>query len=565
MATGLVTVRDVIRRVNRGDTRSAERAALAKVAESAAFDGLGPSSKDRGRWIVARIRSRLLDLERGATGSAADRAVRCWARYIDEGLTPIELYRAHPHLILNDTATDSTTALRQRVQSLMWAGGARGDRDSFPGVLMLVAELRTALSTDLPDGPRMDAATFGYEWRRLSTAAPAGRDLLQVLARLAPDHPFPKSLLRGAGDCLPGLAEIACASPTALRETCTALRTRGLLDLDGDHVSVPTVVAAHVVGQVTLEQAAHWTAAVLRFLTHALRPDTHHIDAWAEWEFAYPHVLAVCGEAERRQTQLNDVAYLLDRASVYLREGVEDPDGATTIAERAATVAQAVEDHELMGDTLGNLALAHRAANRTADAVSTSTRSLDHAAAAYGTDHETYAESLTVHANILAAAGSSADASRTHEQAVGILRTLYTARPTDHIRGLLVEALNDHAKHLLSTGAPVTAGRELLKQADRLVRRGEHGWTQITLNLARACRTAGDLAAARDYLESLRDYCDGTRLDPSTTLVCTLVDLAEVYDELGDKRAGPTLRRAHRVDNALAAALDRPLRHGRSS
>ncbi|WP_422768996.1 tetratricopeptide repeat protein [Plantactinospora sp. WMMC1484] len=437
MASGLVTVRDVVRKTKHGCIPSVERTALAKVAESAAFVGLGPSSPDRGRWLVARIRSRLLDLERTAIASAADRAVRCWARYVDEGLTPIELHNAYPDLILNATPTSVATARRQRVQSLMWAGGARGDMDSFPGVLKLAAELRSALSTGLPDGPRMDATTFGYEWKRLATAVPAGRDLLQVLARLAPDHPFPNSLLREAGDCLPGLAEDACATPTALRETCAALRSRGLLETDGDRVSVPTTIAAHVVDQVTPEQAVHWTAAVLRFLTHALRPDTHHHDSWAEWEFGHPHVLAVCEAAERHQVQLNDVAYLLDRASVYLREGVEDPDGAAMLAERAVAVAGAVEDRELIGNSLGNLALAHRAANRIADAVRIMTEAVNHDAVEYGTDHETYAESLTVHANLLDAAGHTADASRTHQQAVAILRTLHTTRPEDHIRGLL--------------------------------------------------------------------------------------------------------------------------------
>ncbi|WP_422768994.1 hypothetical protein ACN28C_19610 [Plantactinospora sp. WMMC1484] len=47
--------------------------------------------------------------------------------------------------------------------------------------------------------------------------------------------------------------------------------------------------------------------------------------------------------------------------------------------------------------------------------------------------------------------------------------------------------------------------------------------------------------------------------------MCALRDLDEVYRELGDRRADSTLREAHRVDNALATALDRPLRHGRSN
>ncbi|MEU5549038.1 tetratricopeptide repeat protein [Micromonospora sp. NPDC047793] len=394
----------------------------------------------------------------------------------------------------------------------------------------------------------------------LATAAPAARDLLQVVARLAPDHPFPLSLLCKASDLLPGLAEAACATSNALRETCEALHSRGLLELDGTCVSVRADIAGHVVGQVTPDQSVHWTKAVLRFLTHALRPDTHHRDSWAEWKLVYPHVLAVCEEAERHQIQLGDVGYLLDRASVYLREGVKDPDGATALAERAVTFASTADDRELIGDSLGNLALAHWAANRLADAIHASTASLSQVAETYGTDHETYAESLTIHGNILAAAGRTAEAGLVHEQAVEILRTLHTARPTGQIRGLLVAALNDLAAQLLSTGGPAAAGVELLAEANELVRRGEYGWAQVTMNLARACRAVGDAIGARDHLESVRDHCVKTRQEQSITLICALADLAEVYKELGDSRAGPTLREAHRVDSASAldAASDRP-------
>lgn len=568
-AGGLVTVRDVVRKQLRGCTRTVERAALAKVADSTAFAGLGPPADhppvDRGRWIVTRVRQRLVELERTADASPSGRAVKCWARYVDEGLTPTELHDAYPGLVVNEAPASTKVARRNRVQSLMWAGGARGDKDSLAGVLVLGAELRTALSTGLPDGTRMDATTFGYEWDRLATASPAGRDLIQVLARLAPDQPFPGELLREAGDCLPGLAEAACASPADLRATCAALRDRGLLELDGDNLVVGRDVARHVVGRVTAERGVHWTAAVVRFLTHALRPDTHHSDSWPVWRLGYPHVLAVCAAAEREEVALADVAYLLDRASVYVREGVEDADLATGLAGRAADLALALEDAELTGDCLGNLALAHRAANRVAEAVRVSEESLTHVAAAFGPEHEAYAESLTVHADILAAGGRTAEADLALERSVAILRRVHAEERSDPVRGLLVEALNDRARLLLSRGGSPTPGRELLDEADRLLRQGEHGWTQVRLNLARACRADGDPKAARDHLEAVRDHCVARGSTPSTTLVAALADLAEVYRELGDRRANATLREAHRVDNALAAALDRPLREGRSS
>jgi tetratricopeptide (TPR) repeat protein len=564
MAGGLVTVRDAVRKQLNGATRSVERTALAKVAGNEAFAGLGPAGEDRGRWIVARVRQRLLELERGADDSPSGRAVRCWARYVDEGLTPVELHAAHGHLIINDVPARTDVARRNRVQSLMWAGGARGDKDSLAGVLTLAAELRTALSTGLPDGTRMDATTFGYEWERLSQVLPAGRDLLQALARLAPGEPFPGDLLREAGDSLPGLAEAACSSAAELRATCSALRDRGLLELDGDLVSVPEQIARHVVDLASPQAAGHWTAAVLRFLTHALRADTHHSESWPEWELGYPHVLALCQDAEERQVHLGDVVYLLDRASVYARECLEDAKLAVALAERAAELSATVADPELTGICLGNLAMAYREANRLADALTASERALHSDAEAFGTDHESYAETLNVYAGILAANGRGQAAANAFAEAVDVLRAVHASTPSVQTRGLLVEAMNDRAGHLLGSGEH-QAGRELLEEANRLVRRGEHGWLEIQHNLSRARRAEGDFQSAKAHLEVVRDHCLTTGQNPSTHLVAALADLSEVYRDLGDsRRADAALREAHRVDNALVERLDAPLRDGRS-
>jgi tetratricopeptide (TPR) repeat protein len=366
-----------------------------------------------------------------------------------------------------------------------------------------------------------------------------------------------------------------CAEPAALRATCAALRDRGLLVLDGDSVVMQESVRGHVADQVTPERGAHWTATVLQFLTHALRPDTHHSASWDEWRLGYPHVLAVCEAAERAQVRLGDVAYLLDRASVYAREGMEDPDLATALAERAVATSTdlGAADAELHGDCLGNLALAHHAANRVEDALAASERSLDHLAGTLGTNSVTYAESLNIHGTFLGSAGRLDAAEQAHARAVEILRNAYADEPESYVRGILVEALNDHAAMLL-TSRPgdargrddrLRSGRALLDEASRLVGPGGYGWTQIELNTARACRAAGDPESARDHLEAVVRHCRENLPGPSTTLLDALASLAEVYEDLGDSRAKKTLREAHRVDNALADALSRPPREGRTS
>ncbi|MGW6422380.1 tetratricopeptide repeat protein [Nocardia sp. NPDC055053] len=576
-ASGLVPVRDLARKQRRGCTAEEERAAWVKVARAPAFHGLGPTTQptDRGRWIAARIQQRLILVAESVSDreSAAGRAIRCWAHYVEDGLTPAQLYRDHPELFVQEPTT-STTAQRQRVQALMWAGGARGDKDSLAGLRLVVAELRSALSTELPGGTVMDAVTFDYEWRRLAGRAPAARDLLQALARLAPAQPFPLGMLREAGDCLPGLAGDLCTRPADLRATIRALRDRGLLVQADDAVYVPESVRPLVTARVTERQGPHWTAAVLRFLTHALPPATHDPATWPQWDPARAHVLAVCATALDERVGLGDVVYLLDRASVHAREALEDVTSATELAERAVRTSteSGCGDPALHADALGNLALAHRNAGRTTEAVTVSEQGLALLEKTLGNDSEDYAESLNVHGGLLAFAGRRDESEQAHERAIAILRELGGANPAASTRGLLVEALNDYAVRVLAGGtedesarpARVERARESLREASRLTSRHEYGWARTELNLALADREADDDASARTRLEAIRAYCREHMPGPSTLLVTTLRLLAQLYEDTGHPAARETLRAAHRLDNELAFSGD-PAEIGRSS
>ena len=249
--------------------------------------------------------------------------------------------------------------------------------------------------------------------------------------------------------------------------------------LDDDAIVVEEAVRRHVLDRSDATQERQWTALVVRFLAHALRADTQHSGAHEQWRTARPHVLAICAAAERDEVFLGDVVYLLDRLSVYLREGVEDADAATALAERAVALSTALgpQDPELHGHCLGNLALAHHAAGRRRKAERASTLSLEFLAAALGKKSETYAESLNVHGDILRALGRRKAAARAHARALKIVRKLYRDDPDQ--RELLVQVLNDYAAQLLSTKNAERAdkARRLLDEASRLVRRGDGATT----------------------------------------------------------------------------------------
>lgn len=578
-ASAMVPVRDLVRKELKGCTPGQLRKARVTVAEAPIFAGLGPRAvppEDRGRWIAARVRERLNQLaeSRHPISPIGTRAIRCWAVFIDEGRTPIEIYHEHRDLLPQREATDSPAARRGRVHSLMWAGGAHGDKDSIDGLQLIAAELRSALSTDLPEGTVMDVTTLDYEWRRLGQVRPEGCDLLQALARLAPGEPLPQALLRAAGDCLPGLIPDICAQPDRLRATLTELRGRGLVELKRDSVHIAARIAPLMVDRATAAQNLRWTSAMLRFLTSALPDDTHSVRSWDLWQAGYPHVLALCAAGERDQVNLGDVAYLLDRASVYAREGLEDADVAIALGERALEVSLSMDSNDpvLHSDCAGNLALAYRLANRFEDALVVSGRGLQELAAAIGEKTEAYAESLNVHGSLLASIGRRNDAERAHALAIAILDELGGEEPTGSIRALLIEALNDHAVQLLEVrhrpgatraGRVEQAKRQLIR-ASRLMKQHDYGWTQIELNLGLLSHETGDLGAARTHLEAVRDYCRESMPGPSTTAIAALKALSEVYQDLGLPNAQTILREARRLDDELAPAAKRPPRQGRT-
>ena len=526
---------------------------LAAVAAEPAFAGVsvGDDPVERGRFIVDRVVDAVLTLRdatpptaAGGRAGARQRAVVLWSLYLVDRVPFARLADASEDLF------DEPLQARyrdQQVTALMWRGGARPSRSAEPGIAALCAAVEE----------RVFAGSVAAE----AAATPVPPEQAQVVGQLLAlldvqaNEPFPLEYVTTGRMCLPSPLRSVAAERGNVLDTVRVARRHGLLTVAGDTVRLLPAGRAAVTTPLTALTAA-------LFWRDALPANTHHYTSWQAWRPALAHVAPVAQRAAAAGGQAaEDAAYLLDRASVYLRQGCNDEEAARTLAEQAVAVSEQAgrPDPVQHGIYLGNLAIALQHLHRYAEAVATMQQALDVKADASGTDDDEYAGSLNIFANILKGWKRYDEAEARHAEALATMRRVARRDGMDVAAPTLRDTLNDYAADLLHR--PATAGpqarqravraEELLREALAITPPGTYGFEPMMLNLAVARRRQADLAGAAQILREQVAHCESRVGDPSMALFGVLAELAEVLDELGDPEAAAVLERAHDVDDAL--------------
>jgi tetratricopeptide (TPR) repeat protein len=574
LRSGLRQVHRVMACALRED-RDGEHEALLAVAQAPAFAAFGPrddcTGTERGRWLTDRVvrgvqqaRDTAPAVVPGGLGGAAGQALVFWCLHVALGIPVDELGAAQegdiePPLRGRDLA--------QKIEGRMWLS-ARPTGRAAPGVVTLHHEVQAALRDRFPareDGDDdLARANFAYEWRRLAgLGRQPERDLLTLLSTLAPD-PLPVSFLAEAWGPLPEPLRDLGTSTYLMALALRRLLDRGLLLVtsreDGTRlVGIPRPLHPLPAGTLDTAQRRRWADIALRFLGVALRGDTHDHDSWPEWRDALPHVRHLVALAEEHGEGLPEAADLMDRLSVFHRVRGED-------AEALETARRALRLYERAGNPapvkqatyLTNYAMAVRMAEGPAAALEPVERALALEADRTDADH---AQTLNLYASILESAGRTRQAEEAFQQSLAMARRTYADSGSEEDAEALTMVLNDYSVHLLShapeQGPSARAVAEevlrMLDEAERASSPGGYGTEQILLNRAGALRRLGRLDDAREALERLVALCEEWD-EPTLLLFAALVDLSEVLDDLGDPRHTEVLRRAHQIDDLLAAA-----------
>ncbi|MBY8341624.1 tetratricopeptide repeat protein [Streptomyces spinosirectus] len=575
LRSGLRQVHRVMACALRED-QDGENEALLAVARAPAFAPFGPrddcTDTERGRWLTDRVvrgvqqaRDTASAVVPGGLGGAAGQALVFWCLHVALGIPVDELGAAQegdiePPLRGRDLA--------QKIEGRMWLS-ARPTGRAAPGVVTLHHEVQAALRDRFPareDGSddELARARFGYEWRRLAgLGRQSERDLLTLLSTLAAE-PLPVSFLAEAWGPLPEPLRDLGTSTSLMALALRRLLDRGLLLVtsrgDGIRlVGIPRPLHPLPAGTLDAAQRRRWANIALRFLAVALRGDTHDHDSWPEWRDALPHVRHLVALAEEYGEGLPEAADLMDRLSVFHRVRGEDMEALQAAHRALHLYDRAGHPAPVQHATyLTNYAMAVRMAEGPAAALEPVERALALEVDRSDADH---AQTLNLYASILESAGRTRQADEAFRQALAMARRTYGDSGSEEDAEALAMVLNDYSVHLLrhapEQGPAARAVAEevlrMLDEAERVSSPGGYGTEQILLNRAAALRRLGRLDDARQVLERLVSLCEEWD-EPTLLLFAALVDLSEVLDDLGDPRHTEVLRRAHQVDDLLAAA-----------
>jgi tetratricopeptide (TPR) repeat protein len=224
------------------------------------------------------------------------------------GDLPLALAQAAAHLA--DTATgvqDYLTLLAERTTELL----AQGAPATYPVSL---------------------AATTQIALDRLAAQSPAAVVLLTLAAYLGPE-PIPLTLVTTHPTQLPDPLAIVAGDPLAFAELIRLLRRYGLAHVESATVQLHRLLAAILRTQPHQHQGL--PILVVRLLRAAVPDDPWtNPSAWPAWRQLLSHVLVVTDPHRSPTGVEEDVAWLLDRAGLYLQSRGE-PATAQPLFERA--------------------------------------------------------------------------------------------------------------------------------------------------------------------------------------------------------------------------------------
>jgi hypothetical protein len=179
--------------------------------------------------------------------------------------------------------------------------------------------------------PRV-ATAWSMSLDHVRAQSPAAGALLDLCAFLAPDD-IPRELPRHDPNRLPPPLAQAARDPLAYNEAVRALSRYSLATVTPTALGVHLLVQAVVRSRLRPEGERRWAEVVVGLLCESFPDRSWEQMAWRTCQRLLPHVLAAAEHAHRLGVAGEEIGWLLDRASAYLR-GRGQQRQAGLIAER---------------------------------------------------------------------------------------------------------------------------------------------------------------------------------------------------------------------------------------
>jgi tetratricopeptide (TPR) repeat protein len=303
---------------------------------------------------------------------------------------------------------------------------------TFPAYLDLFQTRRTELwEKERPplDYPATVATTWDLAFQQVQRASPAGADLLNLCAFLAPDD-ISQDLLRGGAQHLPPPLAEAVADPLRFDQAVAALLQYSLLERTGDALSIHRMVQA--VARDRLAEEAHrrfdgahrraWAEAAARLVIDAFPSgddEPQDVRNWPQCARLLPHALAAAGHAEALGVASEATGRLLNQAGTYLWGRAEFAQAKAAYERALATCEQSLgSEHPCVATAVNNLGGVLQALGDLAGARVALERALAIDEAAFGPHHSKVALRLWNLGTVLQEQGEIQSARKVYQRAL---------------------------------------------------------------------------------------------------------------------------------------------------
>jgi tetratricopeptide (TPR) repeat protein len=354
--------------------------------------------------------------------------------------------------------------------------------------------------TPSTDYPATVATTWELSFQEVKKASPAGADLLNLCAFLAPDD-IPQEMLRKGAEHFPEPLASTVADPLAFDDAVAPLLHYSLVevDIDRDALSVHRLVQAVVRGRLEEDERKLWAEAAVRSAKEAFTYKLDDVDTWQASIRILPHSLVTSSHAEELGGASELAGRLLNQVGLYLEEFAQYTQ-AKSVFERAVAIGEATygSDHPTVAIRASNLGGVLWQLGDLAGARAHYERAVAIGETTYGSDHPTVATYINNLGLVVNGLGDPAGARAHYERALVIDEAAYGPNHPN-----VAIDVNNLGGVLQDLGDPegARAHFERAVAIDEAAYGPNHPTVAIRANnLGLVLQDLGDLAGARIYL-----------------------------------------------------------------
>jgi tetratricopeptide (TPR) repeat protein len=281
------------------------------------------------------------------------------------------------------------------------------------------------------------ATTWAVSFEKLNKENAAALDIMNLIAFFAPDS-IPLELLEKGAESLDKPLKKMVSDSYELNKALGDLQRYSLVKRRAgeNEISMHRLLQAVIIDNLGKDKASQWAKKALACVKGSF-PDVTDYRNWPACAVLLPHFLAVVDHTEKLNISMEDTAYLLNDAGLYLKHHAEYAK-AESLYRRDLKIYEEVfgPEHPLVATSLNNLGTLYESQGKYAEAEPHYQRALKIYEKAYGHENRFVATSLSNLGLLYHLQGKYTEAEPLYQTALKILEKISNDKHPDVARSL---------------------------------------------------------------------------------------------------------------------------------